>query len=174
MDTIPSVSSELDLPEFTEKQEAFIKAYLEHRRGRKAALIAGYTPGNASTAAYRMLSNPALMAEIKKRIAENGWTKTKCVSEINNTYTELIDKDPENWKERREFIQLMAKTMGYLDFSRETGPTFILQNCQVRLENYKNKLNTMQVVDNKEIASLLSNKCELESKPQDIVVFDDK
>jgi phage terminase small subunit len=52
----------------TDKQRRFVDAYAQSRRGKDAAIAAGFSPTWASSAASRLLKQPEIAAALKRRI----------------------------------------------------------------------------------------------------------
>ena len=151
---IEDSSPSLDLPDFTLKQESFINAYIELRSGRKAALKAGYSAAGASTEASRLLSNPIIYGEVRRRLQSIGWSKEKVLYEVSEGYEEC--KRQENLKERREFVVLMAKLMGYLSTEGSGQNISIINISGNRLESYNQTyVKKAQVIDSKEVTSFV-------------------
>lgn len=65
---------------FTAKQEAFINEYLKCRNATKAAKRAGYSERNAGAQGHENLKKPDILAEIKRRTAENAMAADEALS----------------------------------------------------------------------------------------------
>lgn len=70
----------------TEKQAAFVEAYLLDPNGKKAAIAAGYAVGSAEVTAAKLLRVPKVAAELKRRRkilqVQSGVTPEKVLAEL--------------------------------------------------------------------------------------------
>jgi phage terminase small subunit len=55
------------MKKLTPRQEAFVREYLKHGNGTRAAIEAGYSPSGADVQAVRLLGNASVKAEIARR-----------------------------------------------------------------------------------------------------------
>ena len=66
----------------TERQKKFVDAYIKTGNASEAARQAGYSPKNADVNSSRLLVNPSISAEVKRRLAE---LKTERTADLQET-----------------------------------------------------------------------------------------
>ena len=104
-------------PKFTDRQIAFIKAYVANGNASQAAIKAGYSPKTAASQGQRLLKNVKIRATVDKALAQ------------------IADKQEVRAEEviRETRLLTFSNILDYMQFDQNGTPTFNLGNLDRNL-----------------------------------------
>lgn len=75
----------------TQKEQAFINAYMEHGNGRQAAITAGYSAKTATSKASQLLTKVNIVEEIAKRREAAKKSSIATAQEVMEYFTRVMN-----------------------------------------------------------------------------------
>lgn len=117
----------------TNKQAAFIKAYLQSFNSRKAAIAVGYAPKSAALTGSRLLKDPDVIEALEKIkhqvLQKSAYTLEKAIAETDTILTESRNKN--QYSAASKILELKLRLTDHIKdrmvVEHDIRPNFIIQ-----------------------------------------------
>ena len=96
----------------------FVAGIIKGLSQTDACIKAGYSSKGASTQATALMRRPAVLAEIERQVAGQGWSPEKVVGELQDLYYKA--KEAEAWAPAKDILTLLGRHVGILRDERHT------------------------------------------------------
>ena len=96
----------------------FVAGIIKGLSQTDACIKAGYSSKGDSTQATALMRRPAVLGEIERQVAGQGWSPEKVVGELQDLYYKA--KEAEAWAPAKDILTLLGRHVGILRDERHT------------------------------------------------------